>query len=52
MLFDTMKGLVDLNIAKNRIESKGFVILVKSIERGGLPNLQHLDVSGCALSGY
>ena len=52
VLFDTMKGLVDLNIAKNRIESKGFVILVKSIERGGFPNLQHLDVSGCVLNGY
>ena len=49
VLFDTMKNLIDLNIAKNRIESKGFVILVKSIERGGFPNLQHLDVSGCAL---
>ena len=52
VLFDTMKGLVDMNIAKNRNETNGFVILVKSIERGGFPNLQHLDVSGRALSGY
>ena len=45
VLFHTMMKLEHLDVAGNNIQSKGFVILLKSIERGGFPKLRELDVS-------
>lgn len=45
VLFHTMMELEHLDVAGNNIQSKGFVILLKSIERGGFPQLRELDVS-------
>lgn len=45
-LFNCMTNLQSFNISGNAIETKGFVMLIKSIERGGFPKLTHLDVRG------
>ena len=45
-LFNCMINLQDLNLSGNAINSKCFVMLIKSIERGGFPKLSHLDVRG------
>jgi len=46
VLFNTMEKLEYLNISGNHIQSKGFIYIVKSMERGGLPKLQELIVNG------
>ena len=46
-LFNCMVQLQDLNLSGNEIDSKCFVMFIKSIERGGFAKLMHLDVRGC-----
>lgn len=46
VLFNTMENLEYFNISGNRIQSKGFIYIIKSIERGGLPKLLELVVNG------
>lgn len=46
VLFNTMQNLEFLNLSGNNIQSKGFIYIIKSIERGGLPVLQELLVNG------
>ena len=46
VLFKTMDNLEYLNISGNSIQSKGFIYIIKAIERGGLPKLEELIVNG------
>ena len=46
VLFNCMIDLEELNLAGNQIESKGFVFIIKSMERGGLPQLRVLNLKG------
>ena len=43
-LFNTMVNLEYLDLSSNNIQSKGFIYIIKSIERGGFPMLQELNV--------
>ena len=45
-LFNTMVNLEYLDLSSNNIQSKGFIYIIKSIERGGFPKLQELNVRG------
>lgn len=45
VLFNTLAELEHLDLAGNNIQSKGFVIILKAIERGGFAKLRELDVS-------
>ena len=44
VLFHCMEGVEFLTLAGNSIDSKGFIMIMKSIERGGFPKLEVLDM--------
>ena len=46
VLFHCMEGVEFLTLAGNSIDSKGFIMIMKSIERGGFPKLEVLDMRG------
>ena len=51
VLFNTLTELEHLDLAGNNIQSKGFVIILKAIERGGFAKLRELDVSSTWIVG-
>lgn len=51
VLFNNMENLEYFNISGNSIHSKGFIYIIKSIERGGLPKLEELIVNGTQCNG-
>ena len=46
VLFNCMNDLQELDLSKNQIDSKGFIFIIKSMERGGLPQLRVLNLKG------
>lgn len=46
VLFNCMEGVEFLTLAGNSIDSKGFIMIMKSVERGGFPKLEVLDMRG------
>ena len=46
VLLHCMEGVEFLTLAGNSIDSKGFIMIMKSIERGGFPKLEVLDMRG------